>query len=202
MPYSVSPRRIDHRRGPKPTKYSVTFIPAPLGRDEVAELVEHTMTMITSEDEQHGLAEHRRREAEATMAATTTTRRTRPGRGASAAARAAGRPAEPGGASATSRCWPTGRSAPACPPARAGWRSRRLPACDRRLGLGPGGRSASSTASTDVASASSERRTRRVSATTSAMPTQRMRPSRKAATATSLAALSQAGRRPPARPAW
>ena len=25
-PYSVSPRRTDHKRGPKPTKYSVTFI--------------------------------------------------------------------------------------------------------------------------------------------------------------------------------
>ena len=30
MPYSVSPRRTDHSRGPKPTKYSVTFMPARL----------------------------------------------------------------------------------------------------------------------------------------------------------------------------
>ena len=41
MPYSVSPRRNDHSRGPKPRKYSVTFMPAPLGGEEVAELVEH-----------------------------------------------------------------------------------------------------------------------------------------------------------------
>src|SRR5579875_4150204 len=27
IPYSVSPRRTDHSRGPKPRKYSVTFIP-------------------------------------------------------------------------------------------------------------------------------------------------------------------------------
>ncbi len=27
IPYSVSPLRIDHSRGPKPKKYSVTFIP-------------------------------------------------------------------------------------------------------------------------------------------------------------------------------
>ena len=27
-PYSVSPRRNDHSRGPKPTKNSVAFIPA------------------------------------------------------------------------------------------------------------------------------------------------------------------------------
>ena len=30
MPYSVSPLRIDHSLGPKPKKYSVTFIPAHL----------------------------------------------------------------------------------------------------------------------------------------------------------------------------
>ena len=29
-PYSVSPLRTDHSRGPKPTKYSVTFMPARL----------------------------------------------------------------------------------------------------------------------------------------------------------------------------
>ena len=29
-PYSVSPRRTDHSRGPKPTKYSVTCMPARL----------------------------------------------------------------------------------------------------------------------------------------------------------------------------
>src|SRR5450755_889462 len=29
-PYSVSPRRTDHSRGPKPTKYSVSFMPAHL----------------------------------------------------------------------------------------------------------------------------------------------------------------------------
>src|SRR6516165_9823184 len=29
-PYSVSPLRTDHRRGPNPTKYSVTFMPAHL----------------------------------------------------------------------------------------------------------------------------------------------------------------------------
>ena len=55
------------------------------------------------------------------------------------------------------------------------------------------------TSSASVAGAPS--RPSRVSATTSAMAPQPIRPARKAATATSLPAFSQAGARPPARPA-
>ena len=46
MPYSVSPRRNDHRRGPKPTKYSVTFMPPRLAATKWPSSWSMTMTMI------------------------------------------------------------------------------------------------------------------------------------------------------------
>jgi hypothetical protein len=45
-PYSVSPRRTDHSRGPKPTKYSVTFIPAHLAVTKWPNSCSITITMM------------------------------------------------------------------------------------------------------------------------------------------------------------
>ncbi len=44
-PYSVSPLRTDHRRGPKPTKYSVTFMPAHLAVAKCPSSCSITITM-------------------------------------------------------------------------------------------------------------------------------------------------------------
>ncbi len=46
MPYSVSPRRKDHRRGPNPTKYSVTFMPLRLAMVKWPSSWSMTMTMM------------------------------------------------------------------------------------------------------------------------------------------------------------
>ena len=46
MPYSGSPRRKDHRRGPKPTKYSVTFMPLRLATRKWPSSWSMTMTMM------------------------------------------------------------------------------------------------------------------------------------------------------------
>ena len=48
MPYSVSPRRIDHRRGPKPRKYSVTFIRLHLAVTKWPSSCSMTMTMMAT----------------------------------------------------------------------------------------------------------------------------------------------------------
>ena len=187
MPYSVSPRRIDHSRGPNPRKYSVTFMPAPLGREEVAELVQHDHDHERHHDDEdrrgvgHDRGEdHGRHHGQAGGPARRAVRRgARPGRGG---ARAPAARARRGPGPVTSWLMRP----------RSRWRTARSARSRAR-------RSASKTSSASVASAPSH--DDRVSATTSAIDPHPMRPARKAATPTSFPALSQAGARPPARPA-
>ena len=79
IPYSVSPRRIDQSRGPKPTKYSVTFMPPRLAARRWPSSWIITITMMATITISRSTAPART--ATATMSATATSSSTADRRG-------------------------------------------------------------------------------------------------------------------------